>query len=448
MTSTNTTSDVLRPRNWTAWLDRPLPGWWCALGWVAATALFVGLTRLLGGPTGGDAGQSLFSTWAFAHGVGSCAYPPSSYSGITPLYPLLSGGLGTLAQIGHGVPFPSHTALGPHCMAAISAMSLWSPRSGALVPTLRLGFLGWFALMAGLIALLRTTHRGRRGWEPATLMVMACAPPILLPLAEFFHPEDLLAMGLSLGGLACARRGWWVWTGVLVGLAITSQQFALLVAAPLFVLAPRNRRMRFLAAAAIAAALVVVPLIPITSGRVIKAVAGAAATPTTGKTLLAAMHLPGPWVFVVSRIVPIALAMAITWLAVRYLGPIAFEPVPLVSLIATSLAFRLVFEVNLLSYYFMAVTVSLVLLDMLRGRLRLPLVAWIAVVTLAFNPFPWGYDPFGLALPMWLWQLLLVPPALALAVSPLIATVRDRSRPAISTLRDAPSLVSVAGTRG
>ena len=46
------------------------------------------------------------------------------------------------------------------------------------------------------------------------------------------------------------------------------------------------------------------------------------------------------------------------------------DPVPFCRSIATSLSFRLVFEQNLYGYYFMALAVSLVLVDVMCGRIR------------------------------------------------------------------------------
>jgi hypothetical protein len=77
-----------------SWLDRPLSGWWCALGWCVATGIFIGLIQLLGGPSGGDAFESIYSTWAVAHGYISCIYPPHPPTTPTfaaPMYPLVSG---------------------------------------------------------------------------------------------------------------------------------------------------------------------------------------------------------------------------------------------------------------------------------------------------------------------------------------------------------------------
>ena len=45
-------------------------------------------------------------------------------------------------------------------------------------------------------------------------------------------------MGLALAGVACVERRSWVWAGVLLGLAVTSQQVALLVVVPIVVVVP------------------------------------------------------------------------------------------------------------------------------------------------------------------------------------------------------------------
>jgi hypothetical protein len=57
------------------WLDHPLSGWWCALGWLATTVVFIGVVRLFGGPAHVDVEESVHSTWAIAHGQLACAYP-------------------------------------------------------------------------------------------------------------------------------------------------------------------------------------------------------------------------------------------------------------------------------------------------------------------------------------------------------------------------------------
>ena len=123
----------------------------------------------------------------------------------------------------------------------------------------------------------------------------------------------------------------------------------------------------------------------------------------------------------VSRFFPLALSLIIAWWAQRRLGPSVLQPVPLVSLIATSLCLRLVFEINLWGYYFMAVAVSLVLLDVLNGRIRVALIVWLVAVTLV-SQHVWVHTP-SIA-PKLYWQAILVTTALLLALSPLVSLSR------------------------
>jgi hypothetical protein len=102
--------------------------------------------------------------------------------------------------------------------------------------------------------------------------------------------------------------------------------------------------------------------------------------------------------------------------------------VVLLSLLATSLALRLVFEGGLYGYYFMASAVSIILLDFVRRTFRIEVILWLAVVALVFSPLPWGHDRLTYGVHMWVWQLVLVPPTVALAISPLIGRIkRQRS---------------------
>ena len=239
------------------------------LGWAVATALFVALATLTGGPGRIDAAESVYSTWAIAHGRLSCAFPSVTVPHeplVAPVYPVVSGFVAALAGIGRSVPFPAQAAMGPHCDTAVAAIHGWALKAGALEPTLWLAFTGWTVLAGGVVAWLRASGRGRRRWEPATLIVLACLPPVWICLSFYFHPQDLFAMGLALAAMACALRNRWVGGGILIALAVLSQQFALLVAAPLLVLAPSGRRWRFVGAAAGTAALVVLPLIVASSG--------------------------------------------------------------------------------------------------------------------------------------------------------------------------------------
>lgn len=339
----------------------------------------------------------MYSTWAIAHGHFSCAFQtgvahgPTSYqqpfTSIAPVYPLVSGGIAALTRLGSHVPFPSAAALGAHCSTGPQAMYHWAISAKIFGATYDIGYVGWLFLMTGAIAFLRAVGRGRRGWEPAALLVLACLPPVWSAVGNIFHPEDLVAMGLALSGVACAFRRWWAWAGILLALAILSQQFALLVAAPLFVVAPPNRRLRFSVAAVVTAAVVVIPLLALTSSKVVRAVAfGSGDSSGSGGTAVRLLGLHGWMLTGVSRVLPIVLSLALAWWLMRRLGPSVRAPLPLTALVALSLSLRLVFEENLHhTYYFMALAVALLLLDVVCGRIRGTFVAWVTLSTFAYN---------------------------------------------------------------
>jgi len=57
-------------------------------------------------------------------------------------------------------------------------MSRWSVRAAAAQSTVRLGYLSWLFLMAGVVALRRAAGRGRCGREPLTLVLTALSPAV------------------------------------------------------------------------------------------------------------------------------------------------------------------------------------------------------------------------------------------------------------------------------
>ncbi len=461
------------------WLDRPLSGWSCTLGWCVATSIFVGIVVVLGGPALNDTFESVYSTWAISHGQLACAFP-ADFRDIPPVYPLLSGGLSALNHVGNNVPFPPRAALGPHCDRSFLVINTWSLRSGAIDSTIKIAYVGWLALLAGVVYFLRSVGRGRRGWEPATVVLIACIPPVWMCIAATFHPQDLIATGLALAALGSARRNHWIAAGILITLAILSRQFAILVAAPLFVLAPASRKLAYLAAAAGTAVVTVIPLLIVTSGSSAKAILyGTGTTGGIGGTVLWELHLHGGLLIVLSRLSPIGLSMAIAWWTLRRLGGRALQPLPMIAVIALSSSLRLVFEQQLFGYYFMSLAVSLVLLDVIGGHIRAALVAWIAMVSMVYaagsisvgflhsngttdaqdlipllgiflavwagvlevhgrgmswKVVPWvallvgalaswnATNPFG-HMPTWLWQITLVPLGIVLAARPLLCEV-------------------------
>jgi hypothetical protein len=490
---------------WQRRLELPQSDLICLAAWILASAIFVGAIALFGGPSQADSAESSYATWAIAHGNFSCAYPAVSTHtsdfflfylpgpSVPPLWPLFSGGAAALTGIGHTAPFPSQQAMGAHCTDAYVTMYHWAQNSLALFPTIGLGYLSWFFLLAGVIALLRATGRGRSGWEVVGVLLVALLPVVWEPLLQQYHPEDLVALGLALVGAACALRPRWVWAGVALGFAVSTQQFALLVFAPLLVIAPWREKWKLIGSSAAVVAVLSLPFITASSGRAFHSVLfGTGDAGTFGGTILWESGLRGGVLTFVSRVLPIVVSMALAWWAYRRTGSKILEPVPLVSLLATSLSLRLVFEEGIYGYKFLALSVMLILLAVVRGWIRGRFIAWLALVTLAFNPVPWNpavnartwgenaaalvplifiaavlavvvYDalhrrvrwyllawlvvaicisvswpPWTLSsvraqVPLWLLQLILLPFGVLMAVSPLFNAMRQaRTRPSAS----------------
>ena len=332
-------------------------------------------------------------------------YPPHPLSVPTfaaPVYPIIAGGVGFVTRIASSATFPSGSVLGHNCDKAVVAMVRWSQRGGAVWPTLRTGYLTWIFLMAGAIVLLRAAGRGRSGWEPTALVLLALLPPVWYCVEMYAHPQDIVAMGFALAAMACALRNRWTWAGILIALAVLTQQYALLVAIPLLVVAPTARnQLRFAAAAVITAALITVPLVIVTAGSAARPIfAGSGVSGGIGGTVMWEFHIRvGAPLLLASRLPPLILSLGLAWFVKRRLGQAALQPAVLVSLVAVSLSLRLVFEDNVFSYYFMALAVALVLLDVVRGRIRETLVAWVAMLLLVYTePFifvwrqTWGQD--------------------------------------------------------
>ncbi len=253
------------------------------------------------------------------------------------------------------------------------------------------------------------------------------------------------------------------------------------------VLAPSVRRLSYAGAAAITVVVVVLPLSVMSSGGDVAhaLLFGTGDTGGVGGTLLWELDLHGTPLDLVSRVLPVVLSMLLAWWAVRRLGPASLEPVALLALVTVSLGLRLVFEQQLFGYYFMALSVGLVLLDVAGGHVRASLIAWLATVSMVYvlenNALTLLREPVERALtdlvplsvlalavlllvrdarrraytwklacwlgmvvaalvvwdetdflgqpPSWLWQVALVPLGIGLACVPLLDAMRTRSVP-------------------
>ena len=306
---TSPTSDDEAALVKSSWFTRPLAGWACVLGWCVATGVFVAGIVVPGGTAVGDAYLIIYPTWAVSHGQFVCMYPPhpaSVASLAAPVYPLIAGAAGFVTRIGSSTSFPTGSALGRNCDKAVVGMVQWSERAGAVFPTLRIGYLAWIFLMVGVIMLLRSAGRGRTGWEPTGVVIVACLPPLWYCIEMYAHPQDVVAMAFGLAAVACALRSRWVAAGVLVMLAILTQQYALLIAIPLFVVAPAARKLPFVIGGALTAAVVALPLVAATSGAAVRPIfLGTGNVGGIGGTIAWEAHIrTGATLFLGSRVPP------------------------------------------------------------------------------------------------------------------------------------------------
>ncbi len=382
-------------------LDRPVRPFALVMGWIGSTVLFLLVATGLGGPTEGDSSEVVYGTWAIAHGHLGCVYPvvaphlplglADPFALAAPLYPILAGVVAAVLRIGHTVPFPSGHALGPDCVHGFTLAFRWSSVSGAILPTVRLGYLTWVVVLAGATYLVRGTSRRGTGWEVATGFLLAVAPPIVMCITYYFHPQDLLAMGLVLFGLGATVRDRTLAAGVWLGLALTAQQFAVLAIVALLVLVGRARVVRLLAGVAAAVLVVDGPFVAVSGFRAVKTVLlGSSRVGSDiaahGGTVVFSLGLTGIPDFLLARVTPIVAAALVAWLVGRTTTARPLRPYLIVAAVTAALSCRLVFEVNLFGYYFMACAVGLLLGEVLRGQVGRDVLAFAGLFVVGMNP--------------------------------------------------------------
>lgn len=376
------------------WLCRPVSGRRRVLGWLVATALLFASLALWyevehgpGGPLTptGDTWESAVPALAIEHGLVQCTYPPRAASAVPPLYPLIAAGILILTRAGNGaVPVtwePGVACDHPGARGSAQA-SEW--------PFLLTGLVGWPVLGAGAILLLGAAGIARTRWEMFTLSLIAVLPASAGALVAFFHPEDLLALGFLLAAVAGAARGRWAMAGVCIGLACCSKQFALLALVPLVVATPRGARRRFAVGCVATAGIVVVPLLVGAGRGMVKSLLGGYATAEGSGTVVDSFHLHGALLTVVARVGPLLAAAALAAAARVRWGSALRQPAVLSALVVSCLALRLLFEVNLIGYYFLAGAVGIVVVDALSRRARGWTFGWL-VAAAAF--YPPAYEP-------------------------------------------------------
>jgi hypothetical protein len=350
--------------------------------YLAALGTFVGIVALRGGPSVGDAYGVTKPATALADGDLHAAakdsmlpQPPGYALLSSPFVLVLRPLIGSPTWCDGRVPTVTRLLL-PWCAPDQLATHRWY-RSQAV-----LGLLAWLVLVFGCVSLLRVSGAGG-GWAEAVLvLVLAAIPGAGDSIIETFHPQDLVCVGLGCAGLAQALRRRWVVTGVLFGVAFLCKQFALLPLVAVVVAVPGWRpRARVGLGALTVVGCGLIPFVavdPSGTWSTLSAVNVGVVKLTTG-TVLGMTNLNESTKLLLARDGPVVLALAMSLWARWRVGSRLLSPVPLIGLATACLAGRLVAEVWFASYYLLAVSAGLLLLDLASRRIPVASFLWIAI---------------------------------------------------------------------
>ena len=296
-----------------------------------------------------------------------------------------------------------------------------------------LSVLGWIVLLVGAVLLLGAAGAGGGVGEMVLVGALLALPATTDAVAQSFHPQDLMSVGFSAAACAQGLRRRWAAAGILFGLALLCKQFALLAFIPALALAPDWRgRLRLVAGTGLVGALGVLPFYladPTATTHALSATyvegAGVIKTPTVIGLLGVGEYRK----LVLARDLPLVLAVVITALAWWRARADLRRPAAFVGLVLACLAARLVFEVSLWNYYFLAVGALLLMLDLAWRRPPWRAALWIVATR-------YGVEWLGPRAPSWVTALAALSAALGAMVvglralrapAPLVASPSPRS---------------------
>jgi hypothetical protein len=265
----------------------------------------------------------------------------------------------------------------------------------------------------------RMRAEGRSTLARAVAVAVCVANPLTLSALELGHPEEMLGACLCVGAVVLASRNRPIWAGVLLGLAIANKDWAVLAAGPVLLLLPRqtapkrrpaSRRgygplLMCVASACAVSALVMAPLVLVSSG-------GFVASTRTAAILVGDLFQPwqvwwflgshgpivhgafgtalpgyrtGPtWTGAVSHplIIVVGLSLAVAlWLARRRERRAVSERDAML-LLALVLLLRCILDTWDIGYYMLPFTIALLAWEV-RGVSRPPILVLVSTV------FPW-----------------------------------------------------------
>ncbi len=455
-------------RSWRRFVARPVPRAWMYPAYAATTAAFVIILLVRGGPNPAetDAHAVTYPTTAITHGDLRLAQQQTLVPD-PPGYPLLTAPLVVAFRPwigaprwcdGKAIPAVLRGTLSQFYLPILDPCN--APRSARLTPLppwyrsqALLVIAAWLVLLAGVVMLVRAMGRGRTVGEGILVAGLVALPATTDAVAQSFHPQDLMCVGFACGGIAQLLRRRWDWAGITLGLAFLCKQFAVLPMLAVVVAAPGLRsRARIVASFAGVVALGVLPFFFADRVDTVHALTGfyvAGVGIIKTPTVLGSMAVAEQTKLEMARDLPIVLGVGFAlWAWWRAREQLA-QPVPLIGLALACLAARLVFEVSMWNYYFLAVGVFLLLLDFVRESPPWRSLAWIVA---ARYGLPWIASVASSTLTAAAFLLAaLIPVAIGLAVvarAPRSRLVGGRMRPEPLWLPAAPSAaLTTSGSR-
>ena len=374
----------------------------CLLLLAAATACFVGIVTVRQGPpSGGDTVPLTSVTSELSTGQLGAAASDDSLPN-PPGYALLTAPLVAAFRSLVGSPTWCTTPTRADALRLESAYRL-DPTfatdvdecgsharlaDGAVGPPLPpwyraqgvLGLFTWLVLAVAALALLRATGADTLGRQAGLLAFLAFLPAASSAIVQLYHPQDILSLGLAVGGLAQTLRRRWVLAGVLFGLAFITKQFAILVLLPALAAAPDLRaRVRLVAPSVAVFGAAILPFMVTAPRATLDNLSGfSAGGAAAGSTVLTLLGVTGNVASAVARDAPVAFAAAASIWAAHRLGRWLGRPEALVALALACVGSRLVFESVIFPYYLLATSVFFFMLDLVARRSPYRSLAWSA----------------------------------------------------------------------
>ncbi len=262
-----------------------------------------------------------------------------------------------------------------------------------------LGLFAWLVLAVACLSLLRATGADTVGRQAGLLVFLAFLPAASSAIVQLYHPQDIVSLGLAVGGLAQILRRRWVLAGMLFGLAFITKQFAILVLLPALAAAPDLRaRVRLVVPSVAVFGAAILPFVMTAPRATLDNLSGfSAGGAAAGSTVLTLLGVTGNVASAVARDAPVVFALGASIWAARRLGRSLGRPEALVALTLACVGSRLVFESVIFPYYLLATSVLFFMLDLVARRSPYLSLAWSAGAAffVALRPANDAVDAFG-----------------------------------------------------